>query len=575
MNWQQRIMRTFIMRPLLAILLVVILGVGTIGCSRSPGAPASGAFKPSSRLSEVAPPATIQELRKALEIHQPQVKILSPRADEVLQDTSVSVRLQVNDLPLFQNEEFGLGPHLHFILDNEPYQAIYDTKEPIALEDLAPGTHTLRVFASRPWHESFKNDGAYAQTTFHVFAKTPEDIPAPNQPLLTYSRPKGSYGAEPIMLDFYLANAPLHLVANESAEDEIADWQIRCTINGESFTFDRWEPIYLKGFKPGRNWVQLELLDEQGNLIPNDFNDTVRLITYEPGGTDTLSKLTRGEISVAEVLSIVDPDYVYVPPAPEPEPEPVVEPEPAVELTPEVEQPTVTEEPALTPEAESLQEVLDDIREPVPPAEPTPLPTPEPTGSTPESELPPELTTPPIPKTVELEGVDRLNPSVIEEQVKIEHPASMNDPLKAAPPSAIEPSDNINLSAGEDVSVRDELTEKVQQKLEEVQQKFDELSNELSGELKPMAMPESSSVSTSVSTEVPAATSTAPTAAIETAELSPAPVSSVEAEPRPRKLVDRAKGVLNRFRSPSTPTQLPATSETEDALNSLVQSSAP
>ncbi|WP_416670202.1 hypothetical protein [Egbenema bharatensis] len=420
MNWQQRVGRT-----LLAIFLVVILGGGAIGCSRSPGAAPSGPFQPTSRLSEVAPPATLQELRKGFEPYQPQVKILSPRADEVLQDTTASVRLQVNDLPLFQNEEFGLGPHLHFILDNEPYQAIYDAREPIALEDLTPGTHTLRVFASRPWHESFKNEGAYAQTTFHVFAKTPEDIPAPDQPLLTYSRPKGSYGAEPIMLDFYLTNAPLHLVASENPEDDISDWQIRCTINGESFTFDRWEPIYLKGFKVGRNWIQLELLDEQGNLIANDFNDTIRTITYEPGGTDTLSKLTRGELSAAEVFSIVDPNYVYQPPAPEPvvvEPE-VTEPEvtePEVTepelVTPDVEPAPPVGEPALTSEPESLQEVLDDLETPTPAIEPSPSIAPEPVAEpTTElsEELPIELTTPPIPKTVELEGVEQMESSTI------------------------------------------------------------------------------------------------------------------------------------------------------------------
>lgn len=37
------------------------------------------------------------------------------------------------------------------------------------------------------------------------------------------------------MLDFYLTNAPLHVVAQENPADDIADWRIRVTINGESF----------------------------------------------------------------------------------------------------------------------------------------------------------------------------------------------------------------------------------------------------------------------------------------------------------------------------------------------------
>jgi len=204
------------------------------------------------------------------------------------------------------------------MLDNQPYGAIYDPQQPIVFDSLEPGTHTIRVFAASPWDESFKNEGAYAQTTFHLFTKTPENKPDLSKPLLTYSRPKDSYGAEPILLDFYISNVPLHLVAQEDAVDDIPDWRIRCTINGESFIFDRWEPIYLEGLKPGKNWIQMELLDDQGNPFPNAFNNTVRLIDYQPGGQDTLSKLTRGEISGAIARSIIDPNYK--PSAPESEP---------------------------------------------------------------------------------------------------------------------------------------------------------------------------------------------------------------------------------------------------------------
>ena len=129
-------------------------------------------------------------------------------------------------------------------------------------------------------------------------------------PLLTYNLPEGSYGAEPIPLDFYLTNAPLHFVAQENPDDDILDWRIRCTVNGESFILDRWQTIYLKGFKRGRNWVKLEFLDEQGNPIQNAFNTTARLVNYDPRQTDSLSKLLAGKLSAEEARSIVDPDYV-------------------------------------------------------------------------------------------------------------------------------------------------------------------------------------------------------------------------------------------------------------------------
>jgi hypothetical protein len=303
--------------------------------------------KSSGKIAEVSPPPAIQTLRQELENYQPQVSILSPKMNETLQDTTVSVQFQVKDLPLFKNEPLGLGPHLHVFLDNQPYQAVYDANQPLVFKDVPPGTHTIRAFASRPWHESFKNDGAYVQTTFHIFSQTQENNPNPKLPLLTYSRPQASYGAEPIMLDFYLTNAPLHLVAQESSKDEIADWRIRCTVNGDSFVLDRWQPIYLKGFKPGKNWVQLEYLDEQGNPVPNAFNNTVRLINYEPGGKDALAKLTRGDLSAADARGIVDPNYKPAPlPVPTVTPTPALLPKPAVSPTPK---PSISPSPTASP----------------------------------------------------------------------------------------------------------------------------------------------------------------------------------------------------------------------------------
>lgn len=272
------------------------------------------------QIAEVSPPETLETLKQIIDAYTPQVRILSPRPGEVLDDTSVSVRLQVRGLPLFKDDAYELGPHLHLFLDNEPYQAVYDLSEPITLSGLSPGTHTLRVFASRPWHESFKNQGAFDQRTFHVVAPTPQNELNAKAPLLTYSRPQATYGAEPIMLDFYLTNAPLHMSAQAETNDDLHDWRIRCTVNDQSFVFDQWQPIWLKGFKPGRNWVQLELIDESGNPIDNRFNNTVRIIDYQPGGSDTLSRLVRGELGLKDVAGIIDPTYVPpAPPAPEPE----------------------------------------------------------------------------------------------------------------------------------------------------------------------------------------------------------------------------------------------------------------
>jgi hypothetical protein len=340
-------------------------------------------------ISEVSPPELIQELGSFLEEYQPQVAIASPEIDQLIPDNTVKVRFQVKDLPVYKNTHLNLGPHLQVILDNEPVITIYDVNQPLELTDLSPGTHSLRVFAVTPWDESFKNEGAYAQTTFHILTKTDDNSPDPALPLLTYNIPQGSYGAEPILLDFYLTNAPLHFIAQQDPADQIADWRIRCTINGESFVLDRWQSIYLKGFKPGKNWVRIEYLDEKGEPIKNVFNSTTRIINYEPKGKDALSNIIRGELKLADVLGIVDPNYTAPQaPAPSPSPTPETTPEPQLEEkqpAPEVEpekpvetleaapiQPEAVETPAEEPTATPQPEAVE-----TPAEEPTATPQPE------------------------------------------------------------------------------------------------------------------------------------------------------------------------------------------------------
>nr|WP_238718506.1 DUF6130 family protein [Petrachloros mirabilis] len=282
--------------------------MGLSGCGSS-GETAAQLGSQVVTVAEVSPPEEIQALRQVLEKYQPQVKILSPQADEVLSSNRVAVRLRVEDLPLFKNASLELGPHLHVFLDDQPYQAVYDASQPVVFENLTPGSHSIRVFASRPWHESFKNEGAFAQVDFHVLTPTHSNQVINGQPLLTYSRPQGTYGAEPVMLDYYLSNVPLPGKLSENPADLLENWRIRVTVNGGSFELQEWQPIYLSGLKTGQNWIKLELLDKRGQLIPNAFNEQVRVFEVQPRGNDSLSRLVRGELTAAQAQGIVDPDY--------------------------------------------------------------------------------------------------------------------------------------------------------------------------------------------------------------------------------------------------------------------------
>ncbi|MEA5463202.1 hypothetical protein [Leptothoe sp. PORK10 BA2] len=271
-------------------------------------------FAPRPALKQVDPPALIQELAPWLDAYAPQVQIRQPKAEQVFDTTTVKVSLRVQDLPIYKDEPWDMGPHVQILLDNQPYESVYDLEQPIILQDLAPGTHTLRAFALGPWDESFKNEGSYAQVTFHILAKTDENSPGENQPLLTYVSPVGTYGAEPVLLDFYLTNAPLHQVAEDNPG--ITDWRVRYTLNGDSLMLKDWESIYIEGLKPGQNWVQLTLVDEEDNPIGGVFNNTIRLINYDPALDNSLAKIVRGDLTFAQVGGIIDP--TYEPPIPEP-----------------------------------------------------------------------------------------------------------------------------------------------------------------------------------------------------------------------------------------------------------------
>ncbi|MBD2388588.1 hypothetical protein [Cylindrospermum sp. FACHB-282] len=447
-SWQKKALEKLFPKslPIFRWVITFLLVLGLSSCGEKAGSQEvslSYGEKPaknsqiSQQFSEVSPPEVIQELRPTLEVYQPQVKIITPQSDEVLQDNTVKVGLQVKDLPIFKDPQWQLGPHLHVILDNQPYIAVYDLNQPLVLPDLPPGTHTLRVFASRPWHESFKNEGAYAQTTFHIFTKTDENNPAPSLPLLTYSRPKDNYGAEPILLDFYLTNAPLHIVAKDNPKDEISDWRIRWTINGESFVLDRWQAVYLKGFKPGKNWLKLEFLDNQGNPVKNAFNSTVRLITYQPNGKDTLARIVRGELKADEVRGIVDSNYTTKTPVTEPTPSPRVTPK--VEKTP-TPQPKKEKEPIREPK----------VRE-IPNTQPTKLKQPEVKPTPPATELPEKRESQPIespappatelPEKRESQPIESPTPPATElpekrESQAIESPAPAAQPIESPTPPA-------------------------------------------------------------------------------------------------------------------------------------------
>lgn len=162
------------------------------------------------------------------------------------------------------------GQHIHLIVDNGPYSALY---EPNAEVELSEGNHVVLAFLSRSYHESVKEPTAYALQKFRVGDAGPEGggIDLSGQHMF-YSRPKGSYSGadtERLMLDFYLVNTSISPTGN----------RVRATINGTEFEITEWVPHVIEGLPLGEVEIRLELVDAQGNLIPGPFNQVTRTVT--------------------------------------------------------------------------------------------------------------------------------------------------------------------------------------------------------------------------------------------------------------------------------------------------------
>lgn len=234
--------------------------------------PAAEGNKP---LQEVAPPLAVQQLQEGLAERQPRVRILSPAAEAVLPGGAWTLRLQVADWPLVDAGPLGLGPHLQLRVDDgEP---LLLTSTEVTLPELRPGSHRLTVVAARPWGEAVKSADAMAQIRVHRTAANPLTLPEVGSAQLLPISPEGAVAGEPLLLDWLLIDAPL-----QHLREDDASWRLRVTVNGDSFLVDRQSPLWLRGWRPGRNALQLELLDARGAPLNPPFNSLVREVRLDP-----------------------------------------------------------------------------------------------------------------------------------------------------------------------------------------------------------------------------------------------------------------------------------------------------
>ncbi|MDT4952470.1 MAG: hypothetical protein QOJ02_608 [Acidobacteriota bacterium] len=343
-------------RTLLPLMVILVSALSLAGCASNDNAnvnttattnvspPAATSPTPATQNLEVTErPQRIKDMMAARgeqDQASPALKFVEPREGATINGSTVNLKLALSgDLKGYKpgkDPATSMGNHIHVILDNQPYEAYYSLDQPFELRNVSEGKHTIRVFASRPWHESYKNAGSFQMVMFTVkgggdagkptttnngqvmadnksaanttitnthptmqanpktaasntttsntaapregkdmAASAASDVD-PKKPLLTYSRPKGEYkgsdAQEGIMIDFWLSNAKL--------QGDGGDFRVRYSIDGgEAKYIDKWEPIWVKGLDAGKHTFKLELVGKDGNVVANgDYNSTSREI---------------------------------------------------------------------------------------------------------------------------------------------------------------------------------------------------------------------------------------------------------------------------------------------------------
>lgn len=225
---------------------------------------------------------TVNPLPHAKDFPGAKLTITSLTAEKVGSDSArISVKYGIENFSLTEQTEHDHhlanshdGQHIHFILNNKPYDALYKPEHSVVVE--ADKEYTLLSFLSRSFHESLKTKDAYQLVKFKVNKEGAiEELPVPTEPSLFYSRPKGEYKGDDtkhILLDFFVVNT--NISANEH--------HVKAEINGQEFKLDQWVPYEILNLPMGENTVKLTLVDKDGKEVSGENVSIERKITLTP-----------------------------------------------------------------------------------------------------------------------------------------------------------------------------------------------------------------------------------------------------------------------------------------------------
>ena len=324
---------------------------------------------PSGKLQEVAPPGAVQQLRQNLQRHHPSLRLSDPSNDSIVSSDALELRFEIEDWPLSNDPELGLGPHVVLQIDNRAPLRLSESngnRLKVRSDNLEAGSHRFSAWAAYPWGEAVQAPGASIQGRVHLWQKLQGTQPEPDAPWLVAVPPAGEQGLQPLLVDWLIWNAPL-----QNLREGDGRWRLRISIDGDSFLVDHQEALWLKGSNgAGSHDIQMELLNGLGEPITPVFNNQLIHLKAPSGPKPGWMRPRLTESQLARLSG-----------SPEPEAPEVVESTPAIpqkaqqkqdekaEQAPEPPQAEIKDEDEISAEAESEPMAPEGIneQEPEPP----------------------------------------------------------------------------------------------------------------------------------------------------------------------------------------------------------------
>ena len=218
----------------------------------------------------MAAPVQEEVVRKAERVEKPKtdtgqpirpnepigVKIESPLDGQVVDWETVDVFVRVENYALGEG-----GNRLHVLLDNGSPVEQTSARRPTILRSLAPGSHSLRVYAVKPDGKMLADPKASDQINFFVRRKDFSNFQPWDRPYLTVNLPQEGMvypdGENKVWLDFRAHNAPL---GKEK-------FRVKAQLDGVETIISSGDPYAWGALVEGRHRLVVELIDEDGDPV--------------------------------------------------------------------------------------------------------------------------------------------------------------------------------------------------------------------------------------------------------------------------------------------------------------------